>query len=623
MSAPATSDQLLQQGLFHHRQGQLAQAMERYTDVLRTDPQNADALYYVAVVACQEGQFRQGVDLARRALEHGPPQARVHNLLGKAYEQLGDSLEAVKAYDQAIATDAGFAEAHGNRAALLAKSGFPEQALESFDRALALNPKALPDLINLGALQQVLGRHEEALATYDRAMALAPNDTTLLMNRAASLFKLGRLDDAEAIFEKLIQLNPRFLPAQVQKGLLLNKRKRHGEAIICLDATLAIEPDDATALSGKARALYRLGRVDQARALLEKVIARQPNDPRPYLELSEMKRFADGDPEIAAMENLLPQLEPGRPDDLIEVTFALAKAYDDVGRKAESFRHLARANSLRRGQFHYDEAAVIDNFKRTAEVFTPELLRSRAGSGDPSDKPVFIVGMPRSGTTLIEQILASHPQVHGAGELTDFRETMTTVARSQAYPELVPGLTPEQIGEIGATYLARITAAAPAAARITDKMPSNFALVGLIRLALPNARIIHVRRDPRDNCYSCFATDFGPWWRFCYELGELGRFYRAYERLMDHWRQLLPDGAMLEVQYEDVVADLETQARRLVAYCGLDWDESCLSFHATSRPVYTASAAQVRRPLYGHAVGRWRAYADELRPLLDALERPG
>ena len=431
----------------------------------------------------------------------------------------------------------------------------------------------------------------------------------------------GRTEDAEAVYDKVIQLNPRLPLAHVQKGLLLKDRGRHNEAILCFDAALAIDPNDVTALKNKARLLFPLGRVEQARALLEKVVTLQPDNARLYFELSETKRFTPGDPEIAAMENLLPKIETGLLDDRIDLNFALAKAYDDIGSKAESFRYLARANALKRGQLDYDEAALIANFKRIAEVFTPELMHSKAGHGDPSATPVFIVGMPRSGSTLIEQILASHPEVYGAGELPDFREAMKTVAGSPAYPELVSDLTPAQLGEIGTTYLAGVTAAAPAATRIVDKNLSNFALAGLIRLALPNARIVHVRRDPIDTCYSCFATNFAISHQFSYDLGELGRFYLAVSRVMDHWRRLLPEGAMLEVQYEELVADLETQARRLIAYCGLEWDDACLAFHTTNRPVYTASAAQVRQPLYKRSVGRWRAYTEELKPLLAALGR--
>jgi hypothetical protein len=229
--------------------------------------------------------------------------------------------------------------------------------------------------------------------------------------------------------------------------------------------------------------------------------------------------------------------------------------------------------------------------------------------------------MPRSGSTLVEQILASHPKIFGAGELNDFGTAVARLGdRARApFPELVRAMSEEDLRQLGTNYLDATTALAPEAARITDKMPFNFHFVGLIHLALPHARIIHTRRDPVDTCLSCFSTLFTAGQPYGYDLGELGRYYRGYAALMQHWRNVLPNGVMLEVQYEELVDDLEDQARRLVAHCGLDWDETCLAFHKTQRPVLTASATQVRQPIYKSAVGRWRVYEEFLGPLTRAL----
>ncbi len=618
---PPTAAQLLQQGLFHHRQGQLDMAMERYTQVLRNDPNNADALYYVAVVACQEEQFEQGMALARRALKNGPPQARVHNLLGKALERKGEHLEAVKSFDEAIALDANFAEAHGNRASILAAAGLVDEALAGFERALALDPKAAADWINRGALLQELGRHAEALASYDKALALAPGDITTLMNRANALALLGRYDEAHATYDDVIKRQPRLAAAQVYKGLALKQQERLEEALACFDQALAIAPEDTAALKSKARLLYVLGRLDEAAALFEQAIALDPSDSRNYFDLSEIKRFTPGDALLAKMEKLAPDLASRPAPAQTDIHFALAKAYRDTGDADRAFQHLAQGNALKRGQIAYDENSVIAGMDSIAGVFTPALMREKSGHGHAGEQPIFIIGMPRSGTTLIEQILASHPRVHGAGERQDFEKAIVTASGRSDYPALVATLNAAQLDAMGAAYLASMTAAAPAADRFTDKLPGNFKYAGLIHLALPQARIIHVKRNAIDTCFSCFTTLFGAEQDFAYELGELGRYYRAYERLMDHWRQVLPQGVMLEVQYEDVVADIETQARRMLAHCGLEWDAACLAFHATKRPVHTASAVQVRQPLYRSAVERWRPYERQLQPLLDALGR--
>ncbi len=266
----------------------------------------------------------------------------------------------------------------------------------------------------------------------------------------------------------------------------------------------------------------------------------------------------------------------------------------------------------------------MDYMQRIRTIFNAELLSAKAGGGEPAPAPVFVVGMPRSGTTLIEQIIASHPKAAGAGELFDLDNIVQSLtglnSGALSFPEVVATMSGEQLRQVGARYVAAIRALAPAAERIADKMPWNFHFAGLIHLALPNARIIHARRDPVDTCLSCFSILFeGNSNQYTYDLVELGRFYRAYDSLMAYWRDVLPPGLMLEVQYEEVVGDLEKQARQIISHCGLDWDDACLDFHKTRRPVRTSSVAQVRKPIYRSSVGRWRPYREQLRPLLEEL----
>ncbi len=310
----------------------------------------------------------------------------------------------------------------------------------------------------------------------------------------------------------------------------------------------------------------------------------------------------------------------------MELHFALGKAHADIGSHDSAFRHFAAANALKRRQIEYDEAARLGFFERIIAAFTPDTMRRLAGCGDPSTLPIFVVGMPRSGTTLVEQVLASHPLVFGAGEISDLDTVMKAVAGSdgtQRLPEAIATMSGEQVRRIGAQYCDRIAALAPKAQRITDKMLPNFLWIGLIHLALPNARIIHVQRDPADTCLSCFSRLFAGDLPFTYDLAELGRYYQAYASLMAHWRAVLPEGAMIEVKYEELVADFPAQARRLVDYCGLEWDDRCSAFYETRRPVTTSSAAQVRLPIYQDSIGRWQSYAPWLGPLLDELSVKG
>jgi hypothetical protein len=323
------------------------------------------------------------------------------------------------------------------------------------------------------------------------------------------------------------------------------------------------------------------------------------------------------------MQELATQQDGLSPTDRVHLDFALAKALADLKEHRRSFEHLLRGNAGKRATIPYDEAAAMALFDRIEATFTPELIAAQSGLGDPSGVPIFVLGMPRSGTTLVEQILASHPLVHGAGELKTFNDVVDTVRGPDGavapFPEFVPALEAAPIRMIGAHYLAQIQALAPKASHITDKMPSNYYFAGLIHLALPNARIIHTMRDPVDTCISCFSKLFTAEQNHTYDLGELGRYYRRYQELMTHWRRVLPAGRILDVRYEDVVADLEGQARHMIAHCGLEWDPRCLAFHATERPVRTASATQVRRPIYRSAIGRWRVYEEFLAPLLREL----
>jgi tetratricopeptide (TPR) repeat protein len=371
--------------------------------------------------------------------------------------------------------------------------------------------------------------------------------------------------------------------------------------------------------------LTALGRFEEAAAAIEQALRLAPGRARSYLNLAAARRTMPDDPHLAAMHALLeaPSLSRGERADL---HFALGKALEDIGDREGSFLHLLEANAEQRKLTPYDETATLARMRSLTAAFDADFLRRHAGEGDPSAKPVFIVGMPRSGTSLAEQILASHPKVFGAGELDDFELEAAKLAEGAGNGSLAADLAAfveaGRMRTFGSAYLARLVEHAPEADKLIDKMPANFRYLGLIRLALPNARVIHMRRDPVDTCLSCFSKRFFGHVPWSYDLAELGRYYRAYEAMMSHWRTALPDGFMIEVRYEDLVADLEVQTRRMLAHIGLDWDPHCLDFHATERTVQTASAAQVRRPIYRTSIERWRPYEAWLGPLLAELRAP-
>jgi len=310
--------------------------------------------------------------------------------------------------------------------------------------------------------------------------------------------------------------------------------------------------------------------------------------------------------------------------DRLRLDYALGKAYADFRDHSSAFKHWASGASAKRSQLAYDENAAFAFFEAIERVFTTELVQAKSGWGDPSQAPIFILGMPRSGSSLVEQILASHPAVYGAGELRTFNDVVLSVRDPDGaaipYPDFVPALDPASSKLLGSRYVSMLRALAPTTGeRVTDKMPANYFFVGLIHLLLPNATIIHTIRNAVDTCFSCFSTLFVRDQNHTYDLGEIGRYYKRYERLMAHWRRVLPPGRFLDVNYEELVEDLDGQARRLLEYCGLPWDERCLEFHRTERPIWTASTMQVRQPIYKSSIGRARAYEAFLAPLIASL----
>jgi len=655
---PSNTDALFLLGRAQCRQGQFEAGAQLFRKIIKLRPAHAPAHTLLGMALLRLGRPEEALVSLELGLAADPRFELA--LVNKAdvLAELGRHAEAVAEYDKALAINAGNPANWCNRGNALQTLGRDTEAIESFQRALALSPNLAEGHFNLANVLHKLRRSEEAVPHYRRAIALRPGLAGPYLNLAGALLALKRWQEAEQISRQAIRLRPdmakpyadlaeallalnrwqesaynaeqaiRLEPASARAhchlGCALFELGNHDQGLAEVEKALALDPDNTGALHEKARFLLILGQADEARVLLKQAIDIDPQKVVSYLLLAEISRFTADDPLLPAMEGLLNGTDPRESADRIGLQFAVAKAYSDIDRHEISFEHLLAANALMRRQFSYDETHRLGQIDRIRQIFTAELLHSKSGNGDPSRQPIFIVGMPRSGSTLIEQILASHPRVHGAGERTDLSDALfaTTRARPADYPEFIQTLRPEQLGEIGAAYIASMTKSFPAVDRFTDKMLGNFIFVGLIRLALPNARIIHVRRNPVDTCWSCFSIRFSEPLDFAYDLGELGRSYRAYEGLMEHWRHVLPKDAMLEVQYEDAVADIDTQARRMIDYCGLEWDDACLAFHKASRAVRTASVAQVRQPIYKTSVERWRPYERHLGPLLEALGRP-
>ncbi len=654
---PANAEAVHMLGIVAHQSGKTAEAIEHLRRAIAIKPDVA--LYHANLgEMCRlAGRVDEAVAAGRRAIELNPNYAGALSNLGIALFDQGKFEEALELYGRAIAQEGNFAQAYSNRGNALQRLKRFAEAEKDYRRAVELQPNFADAWNNLGTCLRELKRPDESETVYRKALEFAPNNSDTLDNLALALKDLDRLDEAADLMRRAITIESRDEKLFVHYAtVLLDQHKVEAAAdadqhALALNANnhdavnlagriafergdlaaalsnyrraLTLKPDLADAYNNMGNVLKELGQLQEAQDAYLQALRLDPDIAGVYVNLADSKKFGPGDPHLETMQTLAAKSEGLSKTDRLQLDFALGKAYGDLKDYRRSFDHLLAGNAAKRATIAYDEAAVFDLFERIETIFTAELIAKKSGGGDPSAMPIFVIGMPRSGTTLIEQIIASHPLVHGAGELQTFNDVILNVRAPDGttlrYPDFVPALDTQALRQIGTRYLAEVRKLAPSGERVTDKMPSNYYFAGLIHLALPNAKIIHSVRNPVDTCISCFSKLFSAEQNHTYDLAELGRYYKRYERLMAHWHRVLPPRGILDVRYENVVADLEGQARRIIAYCGLPWDERCLSFHQTERPVRTASATQVRQPIYNSAVGRWRVYEAQLAPLLSAL----
>jgi tetratricopeptide (TPR) repeat protein len=602
--------------------GRHEEAAGHYRQAVALRPDMVDAHFGLAACLQALGRHEAAIASYQALLTIEPSHPEAHFGLAALFAGQGRVAEAIAGYRAALAADADFAEASHGLGVLLARTGRTEEAADCFRQALDVDADYREARLELAQALRRLERDDEAMAAYRSVLEADPDHVSAQYGLATSLCRRHRDEEAIQHFQAVLAREPDHVEAMAGMAGALMTLNRHPEAIALCHAAIAVRPDFARARSVLGLALAQIGDMAAAEAESRHAVALAPYQPQFCYFLTHLAKVRRGDPVIAALEAMVPRTAMLSPREQCWVHFALAKSYDDIGEQDRGFAHLLEGNAAKRRQIEYHEARELGAMDRIREVFTAGLMDAWIGPGDPSDLPVFIVGMPRSGTTLVEQVLASHHAVFGAGERPDLAltvERLTERMGSLPFPEAVWTLSGAELHQIGTAYVAALRMLAPDARRITDKMPANFRFAGLIPLILPRARIIHVVREPVDTCLSCFSKVFEGEQRFSYDLGELGRFHRAYQRLMAHWRTVLPANVLLEVNYEDMVGDLETAARRIVAHCGLPWDEACLEFHKTSRAVHTASVTQVRQPIYRGSVGRWRPDAALLRPLLEAL----
>jgi tetratricopeptide (TPR) repeat protein len=599
------------------QRGLLSEAEEAARRAVAQDVNLIAAWNNLGIVLQESGQLDESLICLERVVAAKPEAPESRNNLGNTLKRLGRLQQASVQYEKAIALAPNYAEAHSNLANLLNDLGQHDRAVAEGRRAIELNPRLADAYINLAAVETDRHRHGEALRCLDALLTVIPVHAGALAARALALKQLFRFDEALQSARQAVAAGPQNADAWSALGQCLQALEQFDGALEAFDRALAMP-----SIAGEAIVLNRgtlmmeFGRFDEAIASFDRGLTLYPRSARLWFNRSELKSFTADDPDLARMEALLGPGGVESLNDRIAMEFAIGKAWMDAGDPDRAFRHLAEGNRMKRTTFAYDAEATGRWIAGIGGAFDQGIFDRLSGAGNESDLPIFVVGLPRSGTSLIEQILASHPAVSGAGELPIVEHLAGAFG---AYPDSIAAQNRDSLNRLGTQYVELVRPLAKGRSRLVDKMPANFLYTGFIHLMLPHARIIHCRRDPIDTCLSCYSKLFSAEQAFTYDLTELGRFYRDYEALMERWRELLPGDRFMDVDYERIVDDPDGESRRLISFVGLEWNDACTRFYENRRVVKTASLRQVRKPIYGTSKGRWKPYAAHLGPLLSAL----
>jgi tetratricopeptide (TPR) repeat protein len=579
--------------------------------------------------AFERGDHAAAAGYYRAVLAIDKTRADAWKSLGDATRQLGQADVARDAYGKALGLRENDPVTWFALAIVLTGQRQIDAAIEAFRKGVHYDPQAIEAHTNIALLELLNGDLDAALTDLGQSLRLAPDNLRALALAARVQQRRGCLPEAEALSRRVLALDPDHTPAGLVLGRVLFEAERLPEAFDVLARLVAGAPDNSEAWHELGVVLMAQGQLDAARDALKTALRLNPGLHATYPAIAGLVDFAH-EPALAAQviaETAAQAADPrrltGPNDPLIPLHFAAGKALDDCGDHARAMGHYIAGGALARQHMTYDENAQAALCAAIKTTFTREFLERHALVGDATVAPVFIVGMARSGSTLVEQILGCHPQVHAGDEARHLPNAIAACAVADPalplYPAMAGALTQAHVDLIASAWRAAALASAPAGRRVTDKLLTNFFFVGLIAMLFPRAKVIQTLRDPLDTCVSAFATLFADGLPHSYDFGELGRYYCRYLDLMAHWHSVLPEGFMTSVRYEDLVADVEGEARRLIDFVGLDWDPACLAFHASTRSVRTASLAQVRRPVYTSSIARWRRYGAAIDPLIAAL----
>ncbi|OGT91547.1 MAG: hypothetical protein A2286_04790 [Gammaproteobacteria bacterium RIFOXYA12_FULL_61_12] len=604
------------------QRGYLKEADQLCLRMLKKLPGLPDIIHFRGVIACQSGEPKRGVKLIAEAVAADPNNADYRVNLGNAYREIGLREEAIRHFRTALRLRQDMPELHNSLGVLYKENDEFSLAELEFREAIRLKPHFPHAQYNLAQLYLSQGDKGKALEQLQAAIRSDPVYTDAYLAMARIYKDMSIAEKAYPLYQELVTNNPGDWSVMMEYAVVLQQMGRIEESLgIARKAYDQAPGDNENACIAIGNALQLAGKHEEALIYFRKALEINPNALSVYGAIASSRKFTGSEVEIAEIKR---SLECQNLDEKTRsaLHFALGKVYNDCRLYDDAFRHYLEGNGLRRQLAPYASEETEVHFTRLINFFNKDFFTDRSYSGLNSDLPIFILGMPRSGTSLTEQIISSHPQVFGAGELGDFariRAHLTHLAGENAsFPESILQLSSDILTAVTNRFLKNLRDLAPDAKHITDKMPHNFLNLGLIAYLLPNAKIIHCKRNPLDNCLSIFFQNFEAEHPYKSDLHDLGLYYRQYHRLMAHWHEVLPS-RIFDLQYEDLVENQEAVSRKLIEFCGLDWNDACLDFHKSERAVRTASQWQVRQPIYKTSTDQWRRYEKHIAPLIHTL----
>jgi tetratricopeptide (TPR) repeat protein len=636
-------------GVCYKATGELEMAVTCFERAVTIKPDFADAHYNLGLTLQELNQLEAAVSSYQVTLALQNSYFKAHNNLGIIYKELGQMEDAVKSYDEAIGLQPGFAEAHNNLGTTLQEMGQMDEAVKSYEKALVIKPDYFEVHNNLGNILNFLGQTNEAINSYKQALVINSDYADAHNNIGIIYHEMGQLDEAIKCYEKVIAIDPEHAEGHNNLGVTLNSLTRFHEAINFYEQALAINPhydeanfnlgvtfyalgqsdealnsykqalvinpDYADAYNNIGNILQELGQLDEAFNSYVHALAINPENAEFHRNLASVKNYKKGDTQVIQMQTLLSANKLSQ-SERKHLCFALAKAYADFGEKDKLFKVLNEGNKLRKEELNYSIEKDLNKHSLFRKMFISNI--ENLSSYDPlTISPVFIVGMPRSGTTLVEQIISSHHKVHGAGELSALDNLITPIMDD--YVTHNNSLSEKSFLSIRQGYSNNLLNFNVSESIITDKMPTNFKNIGFILKAFPEAKIIHLKRDAMAVCWSIYQLYFpDEGMGFPYEMEDLGRFYNSYIEIMAFWHELFPN-QIYDISYENLTTNQEEETRKLLEYCELEWDENCLNFHKNKRAVKTASSLQVRDKMYQGSSEVWKKYKVQLKPLINTL----